>query len=101
MVGMDLETAVREHIPILILLVNNSAMGGYEQYIPKAAIEGRVKFLSGNYSQVARGLGAYAERIDRPEAVQAALQRGIAATREGQPALLEFITCEETDIAKR
>ena len=101
MVGMDLETAVREHIPILILLLNNSAMGGYEQYIPKAAIEGRVKFLSGNYSQVAQGLGAYAERVDRPEAVQAALQRGIAATREGQPALLEFITCEETDIAKR
>ena len=101
MVGMDLETAVRGQIPILVLLLNNSAMGGYEQYIPKAAIEGRAKFLSGNYSQVARGLGAYAERVEDPEAVQAALQRGIAATREGRPALLEFITCEETDIAKR
>ena len=101
MVGMDVETAVRAHIPILTLLLNNSAMGGYERYIPKAALEGGVKFLSGNYCEVARGLGAYAERIERPEEVQAALQRGIAATREGQPALLEFITCEELDIATR
>ncbi len=101
MVGMDVETAVREHIPILTLLLNNSAMGGYEQYIPKAALEGRAKFLSGNYCEVARGLGAYAERVERPEEVQAALQRGISATREGQPALLEFITCEELDIATR
>ena len=50
---------------------------------------------------MARGLGAYAERIDRPEEVQAALQRGVAATQEGQPALLEFITREEVNIAKR
>ncbi len=29
MVGMDFETAVRENIPILVVLVNNSVMGGY------------------------------------------------------------------------
>ena len=50
---------------------------------------------------MAQGLGAYAERVEHPEAVPAALQRGIAVTQEGQPALLEFITCEEGYIAKR
>ena len=65
MVGMDVETAVRERIPILTLLLNNSAMGGYEQYIPRAAIEGRVKFLSGNYSEGGSGTGRL-RRADRP-----------------------------------
>src|SRR5207302_1363030 len=34
MCGMDLETAVRERIPILTVLVNNGLMGGYERWIP-------------------------------------------------------------------
>ncbi len=99
MVGMDIETAVRERIPILTLLVNNSAMGNYETHIPKACERFGTKLLSGNYSEVARGLGAYTERIKDPDEIATALGRGIAATREGRPALLEFITCEEPDMA--
>jgi acetolactate synthase-1/2/3 large subunit len=99
MVGMDVETAVREQIPILTLLVNNSAMGNYETHIPKACERFGTKSLSGNYSEVARGLGAYTERIEHPGDIAAALVRGIGATREGLPALLEFITCEEPDMA--
>lgn len=98
MVGMDVETAVREQIPILTMLLNNSAMGNYDKYIPKASEKYRTRFLTGNYSEVARGLGAYSERIERPEEVAAAIRRGITATREGRPALLEFITREEGDI---
>ncbi len=99
MVGMDIETAVREKIPILTMLLNNSAMGNYEQYIPKACERFGTKYLSGNYSEVARGLGAYSERIDQPADIIPALSRGIAATREGRPAMLEFITREEPDMA--
>jgi thiamine pyrophosphate-dependent acetolactate synthase large subunit-like protein len=99
MVGMDLETAVREQIPILTLLLNNSAMGNYERYIPRACERFDTKRLSGNYHEVARGLGAYAERVVQPGDILPALQRGIAATREGNPALLEFITREEPDMA--
>jgi len=101
MVGMDVETAVREQIPILTLLLNNSAMGNYEKHIPKAVARYRTKHLSGNYSEVARGLGAHAERIERPEEVRPAIERGMAATRDGKPALIEFITREEPDIALR
>jgi acetolactate synthase I/II/III large subunit len=98
MVGMDIETAVREQIPILTLLLNNAAMGNYEKYIPVATAKYRTKFTSGNYSEVARGLGAFAERIERPADVGPAIRRGIAATQEGRPALLEFLTREEPDI---
>ena len=99
MVGMDIETAVREQIPILTIVLNNSAMGNYHHYIPKACEEYGTKFLTGNYADVARGLGAHAERIDAPGEVAGAIQRGIAATREGKAVLLEFITREEPDMA--
>jgi len=36
MVGMDFETAVRENIPILVVLVNNSVLGGYIRENPVA-----------------------------------------------------------------
>ncbi len=98
MVGMDVETAVRERIPILTMLLNNSAMGNYEMHIPRAVAKFNTKRLSGNYSEVARGLGAHSERIERPEDVAPAIERGIAATREGRPAVLEFITREEPDM---
>ena len=101
MVGMDIETAVREQIPILTLVLNNSAMGNYEKYIPVATTKYRTKFTSGNYSEVARSLGAFSERIERPADVGSAIRRGIAATKEGRPALLEFITREEPDMAMR
>ena len=97
MVGMDIETAVREQIPILTVLLNNGAMGNYHNLIPKAVERYGTKYLTGNYSEVARGLGAHSERIDKPEEVAPALKRGIAATREGTPALIEFMTCEEPD----
>jgi thiamine pyrophosphate-dependent acetolactate synthase large subunit-like protein len=41
-------------------------------------------------------MGAYGERIERPEDIIPAIKRGIAATEAGQPALLEFITAPET-----
>ena len=101
MVGMDVETAVRERIPILTILLNNSAMGNYERLIPIASAKYGTKFTSGRYADVARGLGAFSERIERPADVAAALKRGIESTRAGHPAVLEFITREEPDMAIR
>ena len=37
------------------------------------------------YSDVARGLGAYSERIEKPEEIVPAIQRGIEQTKEGKP----------------
>lgn len=98
MVGMDVETAVRERIPIVTVLLNNSAMGNYEVNIPRAVELFGTKRLSGNYAAVAAGLGAHAQRIEKPADIAPALQRALAASRDGRPALLEFITREEPDM---
>ena len=98
--GMDLETAVRERIPILSILFNNSAMA---IEIPVMQVSER-KFgstqLTGNYADMARAFGAYGERITDPKDIVGALTRGIQATEAGQPALLEFITNKETQVSE-
>ncbi|MBV9578824.1 MAG: thiamine pyrophosphate-requiring protein [Chloroflexi bacterium] len=94
-VGMEVETAVRERLPIMTVLLNNSVMGGYGHHMPTATEQFRSNQLSGNYARVAEGLGAHAERVERPEDVRAALERGVAATRSGRPVLMEMITSED------
>ena len=94
-VGMEVETAVRERLPIMTVILNNSVMGGYGHHMPTASERFNANKLSGSYAQVAQALGAHAERVERPDDVTAAIQRGVAATRNGQPALLEMITKED------
>src|SRR4051794_6757897 len=58
MCGLDLETAARLRIPILTMLINNSVMGNYESHQPVAVERYNIEQLSGDYSGVARSLGA-------------------------------------------
>jgi acetolactate synthase-1/2/3 large subunit len=93
--GMDFETAAREKLPILSILLNNSAMAIELDVMPEATDRFRATDISGDYATFARALGGYGERIERPEDIAPAIRRGIAATEAGQPALLEFITAKE------
>ncbi len=95
MAGMDIETAVRSQVPILTVVVNNSAMGGYEKHLPVATEKYGTKFLSGDYAQLADALGAYTEKVTDPAEIIPALQRAAAQTAAGHSALVECITCEE------
>jgi thiamine pyrophosphate-dependent acetolactate synthase large subunit-like protein len=92
MCGMDLETAVREQIPILAIVLNNSWMSGYREVIPVATERYKVGSLSGNYLKVAEGLGCFAQRVERPAEIIPAIQRAVKVTESGRPAVLEFIT---------
>jgi acetolactate synthase-1/2/3 large subunit len=94
--GMDFETAVRERLPILSILLNNSAMAIELPIMPVATERFRATDISGNYAEFARALGGYGERITTSDQIVPAILRGIAATEAGQPALLEFITAQET-----
>jgi thiamine pyrophosphate-dependent acetolactate synthase large subunit-like protein len=96
-VGMEVETAVRERLPIITVILNNGRMGGYGQHMPAASERYGSNLLSGEYVRVAAGLGAYAERVAEPGDVAAAFQRALESTRSGRPAVLEFLTAEQPD----
>jgi thiamine pyrophosphate-dependent acetolactate synthase large subunit-like protein len=98
--GMDIETAVRERIPILSILLNNSAMAIEIPVMKEATAKYHATDISGNYSDVARALGAYAERVTAPGQIVPAIRRGIEQTRAGHPVLLEFITSRELAMAR-
>lgn len=93
--GMDFETAVREGLPILSILLNNSAMAIELDVMPEATELYRSTDISGDYAAFARALGGYGERVEQPGDIADAIRRGIAATEAGQPALIEFITAKE------
>jgi acetolactate synthase-1/2/3 large subunit len=99
MVGMDLETAVRSRIPILTIVLNNGLMGGYTDYMPEAVARYDAHRLGGDYRGIGAALGAYAERVEQPGELRAALERCIACVDSGRPALLEAITHEEPTMA--
>ncbi len=97
--GMDFETAVRERIPILSVLLNNSSMAIELPVMEVATEKYRSTDISGNYAAMAQAFGGYGERVEEPGEIAPAIARAIAQTREGTPALLEFITAKELELS--
>jgi acetolactate synthase-1/2/3 large subunit len=98
--GMDFETAVREKLPILSILLNNFSMAIELNVMPRATEKFRATDISGDYAAMARAFGGYGERVTDPAQIIPAIQRGIAQTQAGKPALLEFITSQETQFSR-
>ena len=97
--AMEMETALRENLPILTVVSNNS---GYAIYGPKEtsglkSIEDKMVASSAviSYAAVAEGLGWYGERVEEPDEVIPALKRGIREVNAGRPAMIEVITSFE------
>jgi len=93
--GMDFETAVRERIPILSVLLNNFSMAIELPIMQVATQKYRSTDISGHYADMAKAFGGYGERVTQPGDIVPAIRRGIKMTQEGTPALLEFITAKE------
>jgi acetolactate synthase-1/2/3 large subunit len=98
--GMDFETAVRERIPILSILLNNFSMAIELKVMPISTEKYRATDISGDYAAMARAFGGYGERITTPEEIKPAILRGIQKTQAGVPVLLEFITSKETEVSR-
>jgi len=64
--------------------------------MPIATERYRSTDISGDYAAFARSMGGYGERVEAPGDIVPAIRRGIEATLRGQPALIEFITAQET-----
>jgi thiamine pyrophosphate-dependent acetolactate synthase large subunit-like protein len=99
--GMDFETAVRERIPILSVLLNNFSMAMEIPIMPVSTEKYRATDISGDYAAMARAFGGYGERVTETSQIVPAIRRGIEQTQKGLPALLEFITCKEIAVSKQ
>ena len=97
--GMDFETAARERIPILSVLMNNFSMAIEIPIMQVSEEKYGSTTISGHYANMAKAFGGYGERVTDPNDIQGAFERGLRATQEGQPALLEFITDKEISIS--
>ncbi|MDD5081855.1 MAG: thiamine pyrophosphate-requiring protein [Dehalococcoidales bacterium] len=99
MAGIDFETAVREKIPILSILLNNSRFGGYDKMLPTATQRYSIDRVGGDYSKVVAALGCHAERIEQPGEIVPAIQRAKKILAGGQPVFLEMITRVDTEFS--
>lgn len=100
MTGLDFETAVRCQIPILTVVLNNNFMAAETRMMAASHKLFSTQNVGGNYAEIGRALGGWAERVDDPEKIRPALQRARKATEEGRAALLEFITSREHDYSR-
>lgn len=90
--AMELDTAVRHNAPLLVVVANNGAWAieVRDQIESYGKVVGtRLKFS--DYAAMAKGLGLYAERVERAEDLNAAIQRALA----NRPALLDVLVTPE------
>jgi acetolactate synthase-1/2/3 large subunit len=86
--GMELDTAVRHGLNIVVLLGNDAAWG-IDKNI-QLGLYGKpvvTDLAPTRYDLVAAGLGAHGELVERPEQLAPALERALVA---GRPALLNI-----------
>lgn len=88
MTGMEIETAVRHDIRTLTVILNNALLGASRE-TQVARFEGREIGVhqGGDYAALARSLGAFGERIERPQDLKSKVARALA---HSGPAVLEI-----------
>ncbi len=101
MTGLDFETAVRCGIPITTIVLNNSSMAIERHALAISHERYRARDIGGNYADMGRAMGGYAERIEKPDDIIPAIQRARQHNAEGRAVLLEFITSEEINYSHR
>jgi acetolactate synthase-1/2/3 large subunit len=101
MTGLDFETASRCGIPIITVVLNNSTMAVETEAMATSHELFGTRDLGGNYADMGRAMGGYAERIEDPAEVIPAFQRARQMTEDGKAVLLEFITSSEVDTSHK
>jgi thiamine pyrophosphate-dependent acetolactate synthase large subunit-like protein len=91
----ELETAVRERIPVVCVVYNDQGLGN-ERAFQKELYGGRffaVDYGDVDFAALARVLGAYGERVEEPSGVLAAVKR---ALESGLPAVVDVVIDKDT-----
>ena len=92
MAGMDFETAARNRIGVLTLILNNGVMSGYSKHMPTAVSRWQSDQLGGDYTALGAALGVEGERVTEHSQLAGAIARGLAAAADERPFILEVIT---------
>lgn len=89
-VWSELETAVRENLPIVVIVLNNGILGfqKHVELVQLGAHTTAVDFAAVDHVAVARACGVDAVRVNTPEELAPALA---AAIGSGRPALVEVM----------
>jgi thiamine pyrophosphate-dependent acetolactate synthase large subunit-like protein len=88
---MELETAAREGLPIVVIVAVDDAWGmektayHHQGYGPAEWKHRGIELNPVSYDGVARSLGCHGERVERIEDLAPALERAVAS---GKPALI-------------
>ncbi|MGE0823061.1 MAG: thiamine pyrophosphate-binding protein [Candidatus Binatia bacterium] len=85
---MELDTAVRNQLPVLVVVSNNA---GWTARAENMHVPGR-ELGHVRYDQIAQSVGAYGELVEDPRAVRPALERAMKEVENGRPALVNVIT---------
>ncbi|MEY3899696.1 MAG: putative acetolactate synthase, partial [Pseudomonadota bacterium] len=90
--AMELDTAVRHNAPVLVVVANNGAWAieVRDQIESYGTVVGTQLRFS-DYAAMAKGLGLYAERVERAEDLPHAIARAMA----NRPALLDVLVTPE------
>ncbi|MCX6653658.1 MAG: thiamine pyrophosphate-dependent enzyme, partial [Candidatus Bathyarchaeota archaeon] len=99
MIGMDFETSIREKIPILTIISNNTSLSTFD-YWPSARKRYSLGYMTGNYAALAESLGGYGEKVVEPDEIIPAIKRAVNSVQSGKSALLEVMTMIETSTSK-
>ena len=85
--AMELDTAVRHNVPILVVISLNGGWTGD----PDQSKPGRNLGYT-RYDKMAEALGAHGEFVEDPNEIRPALERAAKAVGEGQVALVNVLT---------
>jgi acetolactate synthase-1/2/3 large subunit len=93
----ELETAVRQEIPILVIIVNNSTLG-HIRMRQDAAFGGRrvgVDFTEQHFAHVPKAFGIFGADVTSKAELQAVLKEAIAEVEAGRSAVVDVHVTDE------
>jgi acetolactate synthase-1/2/3 large subunit len=93
--ALELDTAARHRLPILVVVVNNGGWGDvrHEQrmWYGEEADHGAI-LSSMRYDLLAEAVGGHGERVTEPDQVRPALDRAFKAVDDGAVAVVDVVT---------
>lgn len=85
--GLELDTAVRHRIPVLVVISLNGGWTADPDRFKPGRNLGYTRF-----DEIARTLGAHGEYVEKPDDIRPALRRAARAVAEGRPAVVNVVT---------